>query len=347
MVIGLAFCLVFMIVLSFRVIASEKSHELVRPSTLVRYIGTVLLHLQTICKTVVLVPLLRACLLVIQKPPSSTMLALSTFALLLYLLLLLPMLLYNSSNTFILTPQLNRKLNYWNAYVWMSLFRVVFVFGNVLNGASMPYLCGFFFFVYCCLTLKRPIFAYTHEKIKKAMVSAVGYAALLRVLNAIMGSSNSALIDVLGTLCFAALVEWICAVRTKSILERAKPSIAQFKLLFFMVANLEQQLSNLEYFILSHHQKCANPACLCSEVVNHLSARDSDLKDDKIWYRFLDSFAKSHFCLEEIVKLPESELLAKVDKYQHIVVDLVEVSLFKLGRLNEAYYTLSNFETLL
>ena len=47
------------------------------------------------------------------------------------------------------------------------------------------------------------------------------------------------------------------------------------------------------------------------------------------------------------MKLPESELRAKVDKYQYIVVDLVEVALFKLGKLNEAYYTLSNFESLL
>jgi hypothetical protein len=82
-------------------------------------------------------------------------------------------------------------------------------------------------------------------------------------------------------------------------------------------------------------------------VVEHLSAKDSNLKDDRIWYEFLESYAKSHYCLEEIAQLPESELRAKVDKYQHIVVDLVEVGLFKLGKLNEAYYTLSDFEGLL
>lgn len=147
-----------------------------------------------ICKTVVLVPLLRACLLVIQSPPSTAMLAVSLFALLLYLLLLLPILLYNSSNTFVLTPQLNRKLNYVNAYVWMSLFRVVFVFGSVLNSAAMPFFCGFFFFVYFCLTLKRPIFAYNYERIKKVMVGAVAYASLARVLTAVVGGSNSVLV---------------------------------------------------------------------------------------------------------------------------------------------------------
>lgn len=275
------------------------------------------------------------------------MLALAIFSLLLYLVLLLPILIYNSSNTFVLTPQFNRKLNYWNAYVWTSVFRVVFVFGNVLNSSSLPFLCVFYFFIYFCLTVKRPVFAFTFERTKKAMVSAVGYVALLRVFNALMGSRNSVIVEVLGIVCFIALIECIAAMRIQQILARAEPSIYQFKLLFFMVSDLQRHMGALEHFILSHHQKCNNPVCRCSEVVRHLSARDSDLTADRIWYEFLESFVKAHYRLEEIARLPESELQSHVSKYQFLVVDLVEISLFKLGKLNEAYYILSNFAALL
>ena len=118
-----------------------------RPSTLLCYIDTLLLYLQTVCKTVLLVPLLRACLLLIRNPPNSATFALALFALLLYLLFLFPILAYNTLNTFVLTPQLNRIINFWNAYLWMSVFRVVFVFGNVINSAAMPFLCAFFFWL--------------------------------------------------------------------------------------------------------------------------------------------------------------------------------------------------------
>lgn len=275
------------------------------------------------------------------------MLALSTLSLVLYLVLLLPLLVYNSSNTFILTPQLNRKLNYWNTYVWSSLFRVVFVFANVLNNSAMPFLCCFYFFVYFCLTIKRPVFAYTFERTKKAMVSAVGYIALVRVFNSVVGRNSSVLVEVLGILGYIALVQLITHVRTQQILTRTEPSIYQFKLLFFMVGDLQRHMGALEHFILSHHQKCNIPVCRCSEVVRHLSSKESNLTADKIWYEFLESFVKAHYSLEDISKLPESELQARLSKYQYLVMDLVEIQLFKLGKLNEAYYILSNFASLI
>jgi hypothetical protein len=114
-------------------------------------------------------------------------------------------------------------------------------------------------------------------------------------------------------------------VRTQRILRRAEPSIYQFKLLFFMVGDLHRHMGTLEHFILSHHQKCNSPVCRCSEVVRHLSSKDSDLTADKIWYEFLESFVKAHFSLEDISKLPESELQARLTKYQYLVVDLVEI----------------------
>lgn len=193
MVTGLSFSLTFITVLVLRLIFSNQSQE-VRPTTFVRYLGTILLYLQTISKTIVLIPFLKACLYLIKSPPNSTMLALSVLTLFIYLFVLLSSLIYNSSNTFILTPQINRKLNYWNAYVWMSLFRVLFVFGNVLNNSSMPILCGFFFFVYICLIVKWPIFAYTDEKIKKALLSVIGYTSFVRMLSAITGDNNSVLV---------------------------------------------------------------------------------------------------------------------------------------------------------
>ena len=48
--------------------------------------------------------------------------------------------------------------------------------------------------------------------------------------------------------------------------------------------------------------------------------------------------------MEDIVKLPSSQLKLNVEKYQQIVVDLAEINMFKLGRLNEAYYLLKNFQ---
>lgn len=45
--------------------------------------------------------------------------------------------------------------------------------------------------------------------------------------------------------------------------------------------------------------------------------------------------------------MAESEMKLKVNKYQHIVIDLAEIYLFKLGQLNSAYYIVNNFKHLL
>ena len=84
-------------------------------------------------------------------------------------------------------------------------------------------------------------------------------------------------------------------------------------------------METLQHFILSHHQKCNSPVCRCSEVVRHLSSKNSNLAADKIWYEFLESFVKAHYSLEDISRLPESQLQACLTKYQYLVVDLVEI----------------------
>jgi hypothetical protein len=72
----------------------------------------------------------------------------------------------------------------------VSVFKVVFVFANMLNGSLMPLFCGLFFVIYMCLSVQQPVFAYSHEKVKKFLMSAVGFVSLCRVFGAIVGNSR-------------------------------------------------------------------------------------------------------------------------------------------------------------
>jgi hypothetical protein len=55
------------------------------------------------------------------------------------------------------------------------------------------------------------------------------------------------------------------------------------------------------------------------------------------------SYAGNHYSLEEIQKLPESEMRRQTEKYSRIVVDLAEIHLFKLGQTNLSYYLVDSF----
>lgn len=126
------------------------------------YMGNILLHLQIILKTIVFIPMARGALTIIKNPLNPAHLALSIISLILYLILLFPMFLYNTSNTFILTPQINRKLNYWNVVILILIFKVNIVFANILNSKLIPIACSIYFITYICLTIKQPVFSYSH-----------------------------------------------------------------------------------------------------------------------------------------------------------------------------------------
>jgi hypothetical protein len=99
-----------------------------------------------------------------------------------YLVIVLPISLYNTSNTFILTPQLNKKLNYINIYLILNLFRVIFALASALDPAYNVPTCALFFLIFAGLSIKQPVFAYSHEKMLKAMISSVAFLSLCQLL---------------------------------------------------------------------------------------------------------------------------------------------------------------------
>ena len=110
------------------------------------------------------------------------MTVLALLSLLIYILFLLPVSLYNTSNTFILTPQINKKLTYINIYLILNLFRVIFAFVSALNQSFTPIPCALFFLIFMGMSIKQPVFAYSHEKIIKGMISTIAYLSLCSVL---------------------------------------------------------------------------------------------------------------------------------------------------------------------
>lgn len=93
--------------------------------------GNILLHLQMLNKTCVLAPLMRATMMELINPSSNSTRIAGITAFVLYTLFLLPLSLYNTSNTFILTPQINKKLTYINIYLILNIFRVAFAILSV------------------------------------------------------------------------------------------------------------------------------------------------------------------------------------------------------------------------
>jgi hypothetical protein len=164
---------------------------------------------------------------------------LALVAMLLYLILVLPVLLFSSSNTFILTPQINKKVNYLNIYIIFHLFRLVFAMVSVANLSMRVVPCSLFFLVFILLTLKQPVYIYSNEKLVKGIISAVAYVSLVPLLECIMGSEfNSLLIEFVGIASFVAFVQGLSQWRMRRILDLPQPTIHQLKLLTFMVINI-------------------------------------------------------------------------------------------------------------
>ena len=123
----------------------------------------------------------------------------------------------------------------------------------------------------------------------------------------------------------------------------------QIKILVFLLSNMKEHFEKLQYFMLRHHRRCSNPECACSSVVAHLSSKGSaeGEYEDVIWYRFLIDYVGQYFSLAQMEQLAESEMRLRVEKYQYVVIDLAEMHLFKLGRVNAAYFVVSKYRHLL
>ena len=159
---------------------------LAKPDIIKIYLGNLLLHLQMLCKTAVLSPLIRSSIFQIQNPSSGVMTSLAMLSLLIYVLFLLPVSLYNTSNTFILTPQINKKLTYINIYLILNIFRVIFALVSALDKSLIPIPCAIFFVIFVGMSINQPVFAYSHEKIIKGIISVIAYISLCSVLQFVM-----------------------------------------------------------------------------------------------------------------------------------------------------------------
>lgn len=233
-----AVTLSFLLALAAKLIITEPDEMLLKPNTLKIYMGNLLLHLQMLCKTAVLSPLIRSALLELQNSPSGAMCGLGMASLGLYLGVVLPISLYNTSNTFVLTPQLNKKLNYINIYLVLNLFRVVFAVASALDPAYNVPVCALFFLIFAGLSVKQPVFAYSHEKMLKGMISSVAYLSLCRLLQLMQEEPVSLPLELVGMGSFIALVDWISLQRVSQILKLQKPTIHQIKILLFLIYNI-------------------------------------------------------------------------------------------------------------
>jgi hypothetical protein len=220
---SIVICLVIVITFALLIVAklliTEPDEMLLKPNTLKIYMGNILLHLQMLCKTSVLAPLIRATILEIQNPTNAGVEIVGIIGLTLYLLFLLPLSLYNTSNTFVLTPQINKKLTYINIYLLLNLFRVPFAILAPINQSFLIAFSTLFLIVFLALSIKQPIFAYSHERALKGMISAVAFTCLIRLCQVIQGGDQqSILLQLVGMVSFICLIDWIAQFRIRKIL---------------------------------------------------------------------------------------------------------------------------------
>lgn len=220
---SIVICLVIVITFALLIVAklliTEPDEMLLKPNTLKIYMGNILLHLQMLCKTSVLSPLIRATILEIQNPTNAGVEIVGIIGLTLYLLFLLPLSLYNTSNTFVLTPQINKKLTYINIYLLLNLFRVPFAILAPINQSFLIAFSTLFLIVFLALSIKQPIFAYSHERALKGMISAVAFTCLIRLCQVIQGGDQqSILLQLVGMVSFICLIDWIAQFRIRKIL---------------------------------------------------------------------------------------------------------------------------------
>jgi hypothetical protein len=66
--IGFVLVCLFLLIVGVKTAMAEDSEMLVRPTTMTMYLGNIFVHIQILCKTVLMVPLLRSCMIALSSP---------------------------------------------------------------------------------------------------------------------------------------------------------------------------------------------------------------------------------------------------------------------------------------
>lgn len=99
-------------------------------------------------------------------------------------------------------------------------------------------LCPIFFVLYCTIIYFRPFYCYGDQAFKRGTLSIVAFICIARAFNAIFGNVyGNALIEILGSISFACLIEYVATVQLQSTLEEEKMSLYKAKILIFMTQN--------------------------------------------------------------------------------------------------------------
>lgn len=137
-------------------------------------------------------------------------------------------------------------------------------------------LCSFFVFFLLIAIIKRPVFSYSYNKFKTTIISIVCFACFCRISNAVSGKlSGDIITEVLGMICFPALIEVISRNRIKSIIKQDKKSVYQLKLLLFMIGEIDYYRDLLDAYIIKHQKECAHVECKCRNLVDTLASKDT------------------------------------------------------------------------
>jgi hypothetical protein len=159
---GLGLVLLFSL-LFMGVCSKSDNFKSTKYSLFFRYLETIFLYIATMCQTIVLAPLVKSSILVIQKSSNIVYLLLAVVTLVVYLSAVFPIGLYISSNTSILTTPLDRKIAVLNSALVLNIFRVIFT-GTKAIGSAV-HLISLALYVLCLglVTARNPIISYRNN----------------------------------------------------------------------------------------------------------------------------------------------------------------------------------------
>ena len=73
-----------------------------------------------------------------------------------------------------------------NLELLFNVYKIIFVLSAALNQISMLAFAPLFFVIFGLVLLKRPYYCYENQVINRAIISAVAFTCLIRVVNAIL-----------------------------------------------------------------------------------------------------------------------------------------------------------------
>jgi hypothetical protein len=190
---GIIFIFSYVLLLALRVAAAERGETLRRPGMWVGYLTCILAHTRAICENIIFIPFLGGCLKQFQGKDGSSMLSISALGFLMNLGIVYPISIYCSCDSSFLAPNKDRKFSTFNAELFLTGFKPIFILVSLTKQKMMPYLTAIFFVLYMFILMKRPFYAHTGQTIKRACISIVAFVCLSRTMNAIIDSQGSVL----------------------------------------------------------------------------------------------------------------------------------------------------------